>query len=140
MLTVPGLRQKFAYDCGPTCAEAVARFWKHPRGRLRACLPATATDGLDPRTLEAGFRAEGFDVVCGEMLTGDLKWFTRSGRPVICAVRSHWVVVVGVARGSVHYHDPDAGPARKREADWREYWTEGERDGIWDRFGLVAWR
>lgn len=141
MLKLPDVRQRTGWDCGLACAEIVARFWGYPAAPLLAKLPATPLDGLDPRTLEAGLRAEGFNVLAGEMSLSDLASQTAQGRPVVCCASGHWVVVAGVTRSRVHYQDPFLGPRRERIDAWLARWCDGDRSGAqYDKFGISAWR
>ena len=129
ILSIPDVRQTADHDCGDAACSAVLRFHGLTGRRV-----ATLVDGTDPRTLEAVFWRSGLAVQSGRMDVLDLRHHTRRGRPVVCLVTSdagggHWVVVAGVARGSVHYHDPTHGTKRERSAKFAERWRDTDRLG-----------
>ena len=137
MLALPDTWQYGAASCGRAAAACVLRHFGKAAD-LRG-LVTTAIDGTDPRTLESLLRKTGLRVVAGEMTAADLKHFTGTGRPVIAVVRNHYVVVAGVARGRVHYQDPQAGPARKLLAEFLDWWRDDDRLGAaYHRFGIAA--
>lgn len=140
LLDIPDVRQASDYDCGAACLDAVAQFHGlRVRGPARL---ANAVQGMSPDTVEAVLRALGLPVLSGTMAVADLRHLTRTGRPVLCPVAragGHWVVVRGVARGKVHFHDPAAGPGAEREADWLAGWRDVARSGAeFARWGIGA--
>lgn len=137
MLSLPDVRQKRDYDCGKAATACVLQLLD-ASADLRV-LGTTPTDGTDPRAIESCLRLAGCKVVSGEMTLGDLRHFTRTGRPVIAVVNGHYVVVAGVSRGKVHYQDPLEGPQRCSEKDFAKWWKEADRLGVvYDQFGIAV--
>lgn len=132
ILSIPDVRQADDYDCGWACMDAILRFYKQ-RERGPQTL-ANRVQGLAADTVEALFRALNFRVLSGTFDPGVLKHLCDSGRPVMCAitvdVTSHWVVVAGVTRRYVHYHDPLVGARKVTIGEWVEHW----RDPQWDEY------
>lgn len=142
MLTIPAILQATDYDCGAAALDAVAEFWGlRKRGPVRLANPI---QGMAPDAVEAVLRSLGLSVLSGTMTVGDLRHLTATGRPVLCPVAlagGHWVVVRGVARGSVHFHCPTTGPSKMREAEWLVDWRDNSRSGHWfDRWGICPAR
>lgn len=142
MLTIPDVRQRADYDCGAACVAAVLR-------ALGIKVPvelwdlANPVQGMPPDTVEAVLRGAGVRVVSGQMSAADLQHFTRSGAPVLCPVNSggegHWVVVTGVGRGRVHFHDPAAGPTSLRVKEFLPMWQDSHwLGGVYKNWGIVA--
>lgn len=138
ILQIPDVRQQSDFDCGAACIEAVLQLG----GRTPPDSLANPVQGMAPDTLEAVLRSVGVRVISGTMCVDDLKHFTRGGRPVICPTDiegGHWVIVAGVGRGRVHYHDPDAGMQSVAESKWRSLWCGSTRFGhAFDRWGIAA--
>lgn len=115
--------------------------------RIVAAIPrfATPQDGADPRQLEAALRRLHLHVLSGEMKVSDLKHFCNDGRPVICLVHwpadrdSHYVVVRGVSRGRVFFHDVEVGPGSCPLREWHRAWAADGRIETFRRWGIVAW-
>jgi ABC-type bacteriocin/lantibiotic exporter with double-glycine peptidase domain len=67
------------------------------------------------------------------MTLDDLRHHHRLGRPVVCLVRidggGHWVVVRGVTRSRVHFHDPADGRQSLPFAEWESRWIDTDRAG-----------
>lgn len=141
MLTIPDVRQHDDYDCGTACVDAVLRFFgvRTTAGVLGLANPV---QGTSPDTVEALLRATGLPVLSGTLRVADLKYLTHSGRPVLCPVAisgGHWVVVAGVWRTTVYYHDPDEGPRAMPAGKWRDLWRDGTRAGHeFDRWGIAV--
>lgn len=143
ILALPDVRQTDDHACGSACAEVVRRFFG-----LKARAPdlANPVQGLAPDTLAAVLRSLGLRVLAGQMLGGvaDLQHFTKLGCPVVCPVTAraggHWVVVAGVARRKVYYHDPTHGPRSVPLADWLDGWRDTSAESLqaFDRWGIVA--
>jgi hypothetical protein len=103
-------------------------------------IPATPIDGTDPRTIESFCRSIGLRVVSGEMSVDDLKHFTAHDRPVIAVLSGHYVVVCGVKRGVVIYHDPAHGLASSSSKAFVERWRDMDRLGaVYNQFGVCVW-
>jgi ABC-type bacteriocin/lantibiotic exporter with double-glycine peptidase domain len=138
-LTLPDVRMRDSFDCGAACVEAAAAFWGV---RCRPARLANPAQGMAPDTVEAVLRSIGLAVLSGTMAAADLRHLTRTGRPVLCPTGlygGHWVVVAGVARGRVHYHDPAAGPARLGLAAWDAAWGDTSRSGqAFARWGIAC--
>jgi hypothetical protein len=97
--------------------------------------------GTSPDTVEAMLRAAGLPVVSGTMNLRDLKHFTSSARPVLCPITDeggHWVVVRGVERLRVYYHDPADGPLDKSSKVWLGMWVDSTRTKVFDRWGIAV--
>lgn len=146
ILDLPVVFQREAHDCGVACAVSVLRYFGLSPGfpATSAYLLPTPLDGVDPRTLEWFFRSYGLRVLVGEMDSEDLKQQTmKQGRPVVCAVKNHWVVAAGVKRNYVYYMDPDEGQGnvRKKCLPFQTWWEDHDRLGVaYRQFGLVIWK
>lgn len=143
ILSLPDVRQERDDNCGTAAAEVVRRFYGI---RERAADLANPIQGTAPDTLAAVLRSLGLNVLAGQMLGGvaDLQHFTRLGYPVVCCVTlngaGHWVVVAGVARGRVHFHDPLAGPRKLPLSEWLDCWrdTSAETAQPFRSWGIVV--
>lgn len=138
MINLPDVRQDDDWDCGRACARAVLSSFSIHVGHSDIRL-ANPVQGMCPSTLEAIIRSYHLSVLSGHLRVHDLKHFTDTGRPVICPISilgGHWVVVCGVSRGSVYYHDPITGPMqRARVASWVSNWRDTDSKGN----GYVNW-
>lgn len=141
MIPLPDVRQKDVYDCGEAAVRCVLKYY----GISYSFKFATSQDGSDPRQLEAAFRLSGMNVTAGEMTIGDLRYFTRLKCPVICLIwyekeaTSHYVVVNGLTKYSVLYHDVDSGPAKVGIIKWRKMWSAMGRLGeTFQQWGITA--
>lgn len=145
MLTLPAVRQEADHDCGTAAVETVCRYYGVPTGAPLSL--ANPVQGMSPDTAEALLRSAGLSVLSGTMTVADLKHLTSTGRPVLCPIDlygGHWVVVAGVQRGCVHFHDPAVDddqtvvrkwPAAKFEEKWRDRTTKGQQ---YERWGVCA--
>ncbi len=131
ILELKDIRQHDDYSCGDACVDVVIRFMG-----IRTCVSvltmANAVQGVGPETCESLLRRAGLSVLSGAMTVDDLRHLTKSGRPVLCPTSilgGHWVVVAGVARGKVHFHDPVSGPSTLKIAEWDEKWHDESRSG-----------
>lgn len=140
MLTIDPVMQKFEYDCGAACVDAVIKFYG-----IRTCVGVLTLSnhiqGTSPDTIEALLRRAGLKVISGTMTTADLKHMTTTGRPVICPITTpeggHYVVVRGVGRGKVWYHCPSDGPKSMKISDWEANWNDTSRSGHeYDKWGI----
>jgi len=141
VLTVPNVRQAKEYDCGDAVAFCVLQFH-----RVEAHFKlANPQQGTDPVSLETRLRNMGFEVLSGPAKIEDLKHFCDTKRPVITIVHwpdwddSHYIVVRGVSRGYVYFHDPLEGPGKARVADFDRAWVAYGRIGVYRRWSIVAW-
>ena len=140
LLSLPDIRQTESYDCGAAAIDTVLRF-HGSRARWDRTL-ANPVQGMAPDMIEAVLRSLGFELITGPMMVADLKYFTRSWRPVVCPCSDwggHWVVVRGVERGRVHFHCPLRGAVSAGEMEWRERWADQSRNGVtFDRWGIAV--
>jgi hypothetical protein len=137
VLSVPDIRQGDTFDCGRACAKAVCLWWDVP---FRGGPTCGEFDGTHPATMDGFFRVAGLSVLSGNMALEDLRHHVRLGRPVCCAVAGHWVVVGGVERGKVHYHDPQEGPCKKKAPEFLTWWRDQDRFGTpYQQFGIATW-
>lgn len=137
MLELPDIRQRTDWDCGKAVVQCVLGFFE-TQADTRLLL-TNPMDGTDPRAIEALLRKIGRHVVSGEMTIEDLRYFTKSGRPVIAVVNGHYVVVAGLTRARVCYQDPLVGPMRCRIKDFAGWWREADRLGVtYNQFGIVV--
>jgi ABC-type bacteriocin/lantibiotic exporter with double-glycine peptidase domain len=141
VLTLPDVRQKDDYDCGEAAVKCVLKYY----GLSNSFKFATSQDGSDPRQLEAAFRLSGLNVIAGEMTISDLRHFARTSCPVVCLIwypkdnTSHYVVVNGMTKTSVLYHDVAVGPSRSGVVKWRKMWTAMGRLGeTFLQWGIAA--
>lgn len=142
LLALADLRQDTPHGCGEAAVRCVLAFFK-----IIATIPrfATPQDGSDPRQLEAYLRRLGLRVMSGEMRAVDLRHFCDSGRPVIALVHwpddrdSHYVVVRGISRGRVHFHDVETGPGSCSLREWDRAWSADGRIETFRRWGIVGW-
>lgn len=139
-LCLPDIRQQDDFSCGAASLAALLAFHGIPRPRW-LCRLANPDRGMTPETVEAVlFAATGRPPLRGSMGVADLRHLTRSGRPVmaVCDLGhgSHWVVVSGVVRRRVYYHDPTHGPSDLREADWLTVWRDTPATSPYQRFGI----
>lgn len=140
LLTLADVRQKSDHDCGTACLDVVCRFWGvRERGPVKLANPIS---GMAPDVIESVLRSLGFQLVTGTMSVDDLRHFTRAGRPVLCPVGiegGHWVVVAGVVRNRVHFHDPLTGAASLPAASWVTVWRDATRNGHeFRQWGIAA--
>lgn len=141
MIDLPDVRQKKDFDCGHAAVAAVTDLFGLPRPPDLS----NAVDGTSPDTAEAVLRRAGLRVLAGHMTVSDLKHLTDRGAPVLCPVvlpdqGGHWVVVRGVARRVVYYHDPEFGPRSLGVAKWLSAWDAETRAGrAYNGWGIAAW-
>lgn len=137
MLDLPDIRQRTDWDCGRAAVQCVLEYFGSHADTRR--LLTNPIDGTDPRAIEALLRQAGHCVVAGEMTLEDLRHFTRSRRPVIAVVNGHYVVVAGVERLKVGYHDPLSGFMRCKMGDFLGWWKEADRLGVtYNQFGIAV--
>jgi len=141
ILTVPDNRQQDGHDCGEAVIICVLGFH-----RVTASVRlATREYGTDPIQIESWFRNQSFRVVSGEMTVDDLRHYCDSKRPVIALVHwpeandSHYVVVRGVSRGRIYFHDVETGPANMRSGDFEKAWKASGRIGTYRRWAICPW-
>lgn len=137
MLQLPDIRQRTGWDCGKAAVECVLRFFGSSADLRK--LGTSPMDGTDPRAIETCLRLSNHQVISGEMDLDDLRYFTKTGRPVIAVVNGHYVTVAGIARGKVHYQDPWTGPCKCKPGDFLGWWKEADRLGVTYRhFGIAV--
>lgn len=138
----PVVKQSSHYDCGEACVTALLRYWGFWdfRRATRDGLNVTEIDGTDPRSIEAHLRRTGFRVCAGNFDDGLLRASLRSGRPVIAAIKDHWVVVTGYRYRMVYLMDPLKGACQKSWPEFLTEWADVDRLGAsvvcW---GISAW-
>jgi ABC-type bacteriocin/lantibiotic exporter with double-glycine peptidase domain len=124
LLGLPPLIQSGEHDCGDTAARVVLQY----HGIKANVRMATPERGTSPEQIEAAFKRIGMKVVSGEMGVADLRHFCDTLRPVICVVHwpdaadSHYLVIRGVSRGMIYFHDVADGPGRKNIAEFLTAW------------------
>ncbi len=145
LLNLPDIRQREAFDCGSAVVDAICQY--HGLIQTGPVKLSNAIAGMSPDTLTAVLRGIGYRVLSGPMVGGlaDLQHYTRRGLPVLCPITldasGHWVIVRGVERRAVHYHDPDAGPQTMAAQKWLDGWRDMSESGHdFDRWGIVAAR
>lgn len=144
MLELPDVRQKKAHDCGVATAACILRVvgFRCPYREVEKLLLTSGIDGVDPRQLETFFRTRcNLSVIAGEMDHRSLKYFTNRGWPVAAVVKDHWVVVAGMSRGIIYYHDPETGPGKSRWESFADWWSDEDRmGGSYRQWGIAVWR
>jgi hypothetical protein len=139
MTSCPDIRQADDFDCGDAVVHCYCKKYKVTAPERLA----NSLQGLSPDTMEAALRSAGFNVISGNFLLDDLRYYTKD-RMVACPHTAggvgHWAIVVGVSRGYVRTHCPYDGPEKIRIADWLRQWTDSTRSGTaYENYGLVAW-
>lgn len=142
ILKLPPIYQGTESSCGLACVRTVLEFWGDSGRRPR--LVTDIRDGAHPTAIQAALRKADLRVISGEMLPADLGLFARSGRPVITLIQrrgiGHYVVVAGLSRGRVRYHDPMEGMLSLTLGEWTERWRDVDVFGShYHRFGIVAY-
>lgn len=143
LLDLQDVRQSTTHGCGAAAFDCLFRFHHGNRApRWTHELPDPAR-GLGPDTMELLVRRHFDHVLVGHIDVPRLR-LLAAFTPVLCVVTvgeelDHWVTVRGVTGGYVHYQDPDAGPVRKKLADWLEAWTDSTAGGAWAKFALTGW-
>jgi len=143
MLTIPDIRQRAEHDCGEAAIKCVLAYYGLPISRRQLASPI---DGTDPRQIESELRQRGLRVVSGEASLDDLQHWCKAGKPVICLVHwtgeadSHYIVVCGVYRGKVYYHDVSSGLGACYKDDFEACWKAGGRLGeSYKMWSIVGW-
>jgi ABC-type bacteriocin/lantibiotic exporter with double-glycine peptidase domain len=130
LLKIPDVRQDKAHNCAHACIAAVCDYWNKARPRRDL---SNAVQGMAPETVESVLRSLGFLVARGDMFIPLLQGFVRSGVPVLCPItreaEGHWVVVNGVARNRVYYHDPIDGQRSVSFVTWNDVWRDSSDAG-----------
>jgi ABC-type bacteriocin/lantibiotic exporter with double-glycine peptidase domain len=122
----------------------VCKYWADRVPHKSLCHELLTTeDGTELHAIEIWFRRRGYQVLSGSMTLGDLRWQTRQGRPVITPVtiagHGHYVVVAGLSRGQVWYHDSDRGPHRVLEAEFASIWHGISKTADFPQWGISVW-
>ena len=145
LLTLPDVRQRDTFDCGEAVARSILRFFR-VSGWNRLPPFATVEHGAHPAQVQQTLILAGLRTHAGAFRVSHLRAACNDGCPVLCVVKAddgqgHWVGVRGVSRGWVHYHDPAAGPSKRREADWSARWHDvGMYGDRFEDFGIVVWK
>jgi hypothetical protein len=139
---LPDVRQKADHDCGLAMVASVLMRsgWsrKHATDFI-ATVPCDPWFGTRPEAIDGCLR-EHFQTLVGEMTIRDLRHFTRTGRPVICAVDDHWIGVDEVTRNHVIYMDPATGThERKTVRKFEQWWQDRGRFITFRNFGICPW-
>lgn len=140
-------RQRADHDCAIPLVQGVLHLLRGERRSRKAIIEAlrpSEIDGTHPAALEHFFRREGLRVLAGEMSVEDLRYFTRSGRPVLClltvGMMGHWVAVVDVRRGRVIYYDPEAGASSMDADTFSRAWVDYDRRTEYPHYALCVSR
>lgn len=145
-MNLPNYLQESPWACGPTCVKitCAALGKKYQAGYLEERLLCTQDEGVEPRSISAFLRSEGYSVLDGNFRLEDLSHFVKSGAPVICLVDiggGHYVTVGDVSRGYVRFQDPSSGPQKLKieawEATWRVVSYCGSTLSSW---GIAVWK
>lgn len=140
-LKIPNIRQQSDYDCGEAAVRCVLAF----HGIRAAVRLATPQHGTDPGQIESSLRNIGLGVVAGEMSVAMLKRFCTLKLPIITLVHwpggedSHYVVVSGVSKDHVYYHDVQGGEGECSISEWVQAWEAKGRLANYKQWGIVAW-
>lgn len=146
-LELPDVRQTKDHDCGTAAWKTVYK-WHTAKGTRSIVDLSSRIHGLDPASLESNIRVgKSWNVIAGEMMIDDLRFFCKSYRPVICLITrafdfetcGHYVVVSGVHRNKVYFQDPYDGPNSLRIDDWAFGWHDRGRYSDFVSWGLVTW-
>jgi ABC-type bacteriocin/lantibiotic exporter with double-glycine peptidase domain len=143
MIDFPDVRQLDGHDCGATCVYGVLRVLKLRvrRSEVARALLTDDLDGTHPAAVEAYLRQQGLKVSAGNMSLKDLAHHTKAGRPVILAVKGHYLVAVHATRTHVTVHDPEQGKLKMHANDLEAIWHDTTRSGaVYDHYGIVAYR
>lgn len=135
ILDLPHEPMRCDHECGRAGARAIVPFVGGTYDPAR--FKTSALDGINPASLEAGYRDSGLQVMAGNMTIDLLRAFTKAGWPVQVAIQlggeGHWVVVKGVGqgqRGRVHVMDSDAeGKASYTQDEFLAIWSDSTRHG-----------
>ena len=142
MKPLPNVKQGTDYDCGLAVVQSVLMGygWSRAVAELEVReIPCDPHYGTRPEAIEAHLRNH-FCTISGEMTIGDLRHFVRQGRPVICAVEDHWIVVDAVERNAVIYMDPATGRhERKTLAKFAAWWHDQHRFVAFGNLGICPW-
>jgi ABC-type bacteriocin/lantibiotic exporter with double-glycine peptidase domain len=140
--TLPDYKQSDDHDCGRAVIVSVLLLsgWKRELAESFVLnVPCDEWYGTRPEAIETALRLY-FHTLAGEMTLDDLRHFTRTGRPVICAVNDHWIGVDQVQRRHVVYMNPSTGKhEQKTIAKFSEWWHDRGRFSRFQNFGIVAW-
>lgn len=138
--------QRDDFSCGAVALSMVLAYDGRTVGKWIRQL-ASPLLGISAETLTAAaFAAYSGRIASGTFDTAALAHFTKQGRPVIALVTDpvgnggHWLTVVGVSRGRVHFCCPTNGRGSQRIAEWERYWCLVDAVGNWrlDRFAVVT--
>ncbi|MEW6419327.1 MAG: cysteine peptidase family C39 domain-containing protein [Nitrospirota bacterium] len=146
-LEIPYFKQEKSTTCGPACVRMVATYYGTELLETKieeAC--ETSWLGNTCEELASGAQKLGFEVEVVENLDREgLKDSLRSGIPIIALLDSailyggvqgfgHFVVIIGLKKGIVYYHDPDLDKDLVKDAKvffdaWSKYSFKGVK--IW---------
>ncbi len=147
LIDTKDIRQTKSFDCGAVTTAVACRVFGICRKKdyFHNLLGTNGINGTDPRTIEAFIRLEGLKVLSGEMDIEDLRHSTKHGKPVITLVNygnfGHYIVVRGVTRKHVHFHDPELGRQKMLISEFILSWIDSDRFGVcYHQFGIVVWR
>ena len=136
-LDVPYFKQEKSTTCGPACVRMIVAHngTEQSEAKLED-LCETSRLGNTCEELASGCQKLGFRAEVVENLTqDDLKEFLRNGIPLIALFDpailyggiqgfGHFVVITGLERGMVYYHDPDlTRDMQKGVQEFFEAWT-----------------
>lgn len=148
ILNFPDVRQQESYSCGVGAVASILDYFLIPYkwGQIRKELGSTGYRGTHPASFEPFFLHQQMKSLSGTMDVEDLKYFTKRGRPVIVAGKlsdgeGHYIVVTGVQRKWIYYHDPESGPQKCPIKEFNQIWFDLDSHGVvYDHWGFAVWR
>lgn len=139
VLPLADIRQTKNWTCGHAALLIAWEFF----GCKSRPVPATPVDGTSPDLIETLLWQSGLTVQSGSMDIEDLRYHTKRGRPVICAVTEpsgigHWIVVAGFQRRThegkrvphIRFQCPTDGPCVEPVEQFEARWTDATRRGV----------
>jgi len=102
-------RQITEYNCGPASVQNALRFYGRRVGQANLAKAAgTSPDGTDEEGVKAALNWAKMPWAEIREYSPDVAWSMLINVPVVCCVDrwTHWVTVLGTARGRVLYFDP----------------------------------
>lgn len=127
--------QKSDSDCGRACIEMILNYYLVNTRGLTSL--SCAIDGVQLRTIESFLREKGFCVIAGNFDIKLLRYYVKSGVPIICLLQDHYVLVTGFEGRQIIYNCPMNGEQRQSIISFkRDWWNLG--DSILFNWGIVA--
>jgi len=153
--TLPDIRQRSNFDCGPAAMRSILAHYgiERTQEELIQDLGTTVADGTDLARITDYADACGLQVARYSRATiDDLRRLTAWGWPCLVPIQSsgssrvdqeqlaagHYVVVTAVEGDSVIYQDPLAGPRRLNVHEFANLWYDRDADGTAHRRVIAA--